>query len=293
MRPGSQRATTAPTVASSDFINSMTARSAAFSEVASKMSSLNGSLPSPGGRIQGGMELANRVEYLRCFKAVCIRRYQGLCRTWRRLLDPTGSGVVSFVPFCEAARLLGFQDVLCLWNLIDLNRVGYITLEEWEPVAFRNLIEFRDICLEQYGSLDLAFKYGIDLNKTKTMTLVDLQRFCEQHEFTGDLHALFAALDLRGTGLLTLQDLRFLERWEFEKRKLRKGRADLSYGCRSQRLQMRRPVPRQRLSEPRSARETTAAEPKERGRPEADEAARPQSKSDLTHILPEVVAVDF
>lgn len=109
---------------------------------------------------------------------------------------------------------MGFHNVVALWKLIDLNRSGFITLDNWDPVAFRNLMEFRDICLRQYGSLQLAFNYGMDVKGSRTVNLAELQRFCHDMEFTGNVHELFAALDERQSGFITVDELDFLSRWE-------------------------------------------------------------------------------
>lgn len=51
------------------------------------------------------------VQYAETFKAACKRKYGNMCRAWRILLNPGGNGRVSFVPFCNAARSMGFVNV--------------------------------------------------------------------------------------------------------------------------------------------------------------------------------------
>ena len=55
--------------------------------------------------------LEDGVQYAETFKAACRRKYGNMTRAWRILLDPGGNGRVSFVPFCNAARSMGFVNV--------------------------------------------------------------------------------------------------------------------------------------------------------------------------------------
>lgn len=55
--------------------------------------------------------LEDGVQYAETFKAACRRKYGNMTRAWRILLNPGGNGRVSFVPFCNAARSMGFVNV--------------------------------------------------------------------------------------------------------------------------------------------------------------------------------------
>ena len=58
--------------------------------------------------------LEDGARYTQRFKDCCRRKYSKLVRAWRILLDPGGNGRVSFVPFCNAARAMGFVNVSTL-----------------------------------------------------------------------------------------------------------------------------------------------------------------------------------
>ena len=58
--------------------------------------------------------LEDGARYTQRFKDCCRRKYGKLVRAWRILLDPGGNGRVSFVPFCNAARDMGFVNVSTL-----------------------------------------------------------------------------------------------------------------------------------------------------------------------------------
>ena len=55
--------------------------------------------------------LEDGARYTQRFKDCCRRKYGKLVVAWRILLDPGGNGRVSFVPFCNAARAMGFVNV--------------------------------------------------------------------------------------------------------------------------------------------------------------------------------------
>eukprot|EP00747_Dinoflagellata_sp_TGD_P166377 gnl/TRDRNA2_/TRDRNA2_189081_c0_seq1.p1 gnl/TRDRNA2_/TRDRNA2_189081_c0~~gnl/TRDRNA2_/TRDRNA2_189081_c0_seq1.p1 ORF type:complete len:440 (+),score=42.06 gnl/TRDRNA2_/TRDRNA2_189081_c0_seq1:62-1381(+) len=151
------------------------------------------------------------------FKACCIRKYGNLCRAWRQLLDPGGVGRVSFVQFCKAARLIGWCNVKPLWFGLDADKSGFITLGEWDPVAFRNVSEFREICYKEYGGMDTAFLFGMDRTHSHTVTLQELKEWCNEMEYSGDVPRLFHALDGPKHGFLTLDCLDFLSKWQGER----------------------------------------------------------------------------
>ena len=69
------------------------------------------SLESTGRRKALLSTLEDGAHYTQRFKDCCRRKYGNLVRAWRILLDPGGNGRVSFVPFCNAARQMGFVNV--------------------------------------------------------------------------------------------------------------------------------------------------------------------------------------
>jgi Ca2+-binding EF-hand superfamily protein len=150
------------------------------------------------------------------FRDTCIRKYTTLCLAWRLLLDADGVGRVAFVPFCTKARFIGFREPKRLWRVLNTHRTNFLTLDEWDPVAFRNLYEFRGICLKQFGTMDTAFKFGMDKSGSSTCTMSELVRFCDDHDFSGDVKELFEALDMHQHGFITCDELEFLAKWEGE-----------------------------------------------------------------------------
>jgi len=159
----------------------------------------------------------NSLGILEDFKTACLRKYERLCRAWRLLLDPGGVGRVPFGAFCNAARTIGQWDLPRIWSGLDVNQSGFITLDEWDPIAFRNLSEFRDICYREFGGMDAGFDFGMDHDSARKVDLRKVERFCERFDFAGDPRALFEALDVHRHTFIIKDDLEFLVRWQGER----------------------------------------------------------------------------
>jgi len=157
------------------------------------------------------------IEYVEKFEDACRRRYSTLILTWRWLLDYEGVGRVTFQSFSKNAREMGFKEPKRLWSYLNTRKTSFLTLDEWDPMSFRCLFEFRSVCLEQYGGMDTAFKFGMDKTGSRTCTMPEMEQFCEDNEFSGDVKALFASLDMRQKTFITLDDLDFLMKWEGQK----------------------------------------------------------------------------
>lgn len=158
------------------------------------------------------------IQYVEKFQDACRRKYTTLILTWRWLLDYEGVGRVTFQGFSKSARdVMGFKEPKRLWAYLNTRKTSFLTLDEWDPMSFRVLFEFRSICLEQYGGMDHAFKFGMDRTGSRTVTVRELERFCEDHEYSGDVKALFQTLDMRQKMFITIDDLDFLAKWEGQK----------------------------------------------------------------------------
>lgn len=154
------------------------------------------------------------VQYAETFKAACKRKYGNMCRAWRILLNPGGNGRVSFVPFCNAARSMGFVNVSTLWRHLDVKSSGFITLDNWDPHAYRVLMEFREICRSEFGGLSEAFRFGMNKSGSGACYRPEFDQFLADFEFAGDNQVLWDALDKDGGGFITVDELHFLSRWE-------------------------------------------------------------------------------
>lgn len=170
------------------------------------------------------------------FQEICVRKYRSLILAWRWLLDVDGVGRVAFTVFCQSAKSIGFREPKRLWSVLNTRKTSFLTLDEWDPTSFRNLFEFRGICLEQFGGMETAFIFGMDRTGSRTVTLPELQRFCNDFDFSGDVKLLFTALDMHQHGFITLDELEFMAKWEGEKH----GHLERHFDFQYSRLNMRK-----------------------------------------------------
>lgn len=153
------------------------------------------------------------------FRSECCRLHKSNVLSWRRLLDPEMLGRVSLVQFCRKTKLIVFTheqgrvDVRAVFYYLDRRGTGYLTLEDWDEATFRHLMLFRQLCIEEYCTMEKAFKHGMDLTGSATVDLATLTEFAEDYEYSGDVGALFKALDLRCKGYLVEDDIVFLANW--------------------------------------------------------------------------------
>lgn len=146
------------------------------------------------------------LDELEAFRFGCIRKFGSLCKTWRTALDPECVGKISYSQFHQFARKMGFKGQH-LWPVLDANRLGFITLKGWDPVGFHHLREFKAAYKDFFGSLDMAFEFGMDQSRSATVTLKELKKFCERIDFSGNVEAVFKALDKQAKGFLAFDDL--------------------------------------------------------------------------------------
>jgi len=175
------------------------------------------------------------LEYTDKFKDICKRKYTTLIHAWRWLLDYEGVGRIAFSTFCKTAKSIGFREPKRLWAVLNTRKTSFLTLDEWDPVAFRNLFEFRGICYEQFGTMETAFKFGMDRTGSSTITMQELTRFCDDYDFSGDVQVLFEALDMHKHRYITLDELDFLRKWEGEKHGHLERHFDFQYSRLNQR----------------------------------------------------------
>ncbi|OLP77643.1 hypothetical protein AK812_SmicGene42283 [Symbiodinium microadriaticum] len=161
--------------------------------------------------------LEDGARYTQRFKDCCRRKYGKLVVAWRILLDPGGNGRVSFVPFCNAARAMGFVNVSTLWRHLDVKCTGFLTLDSWDPHSYRVLMEFREICRSEFGGVVEAFKFGMNRTGSGACYKKEFEQFLKNFEFSGDYQILWDALDKDRGGFITVDELFFLARWQGER----------------------------------------------------------------------------
>ncbi|CAE8606251.1 unnamed protein product, partial [Polarella glacialis] len=97
------------------------------------------------------------------FRKMLISRYGTVAAGWRMGLDRDGNGRVSFGELCLCCRDMGFHGNLRkLWMELDADHGGFISLNELDPAAFKDLEDFKCLCYEKFGNMIAAWEQGLN-----------------------------------------------------------------------------------------------------------------------------------
>jgi len=132
-------------------------------------------------RAQIDAENASKLMAASClkdFKDNLIMRFGTIVTAWRAVLDTDGNGRLSFGELCNALRQMSYHgDMTQLWNELDKDSSGLISLDELDPDAETRLRDFREYLAGHYDGLENAWLKGFDTDNTKR---VDADQFVER-----------------------------------------------------------------------------------------------------------------
>jgi len=148
-------------------------------------------------------------------KALLLKTHKNHLKAWRHILDVDASNHCNYDEFEAACKKIGYRgDVPGAWRALDTDLSGYITLQEIDPVSSETLMEFRRWCDEEFGGVRSAF--GVfDTSGDNEVTYTEFRRSCRIYGFDGNVKTLFYALDSEKNGTLSVEEVVFLDEWEF------------------------------------------------------------------------------
>mmetsp|Transcript_88057 Transcript_88057/g.188980 ORF Transcript_88057/g.188980 Transcript_88057/m.188980 type:complete len:788 (-) Transcript_88057:131-2494(-) len=150
-------------------------------------------------------------------KALLVNKYKNNLNAWRQALDTDGSNHCTFSEFERCFKKIGYSgDVAGAWRHLDDDLSGFITLHEIDPEAGDTVATFKRWCDEQFGNIKSAFEV-FDDGGNGEVSYREFRRACHIYGFKGDqVKVLFRALDAEGSGALTMDEIAFLDSWEFK-----------------------------------------------------------------------------
>lgn len=141
------------------------------------------------------------------------RRYGNPVRTWF-VLDPEANMKLGARQFERKCMEIGFRgNIPALWKYIDKSGDGVITLLELHTLSALELARFKLLIRERFkDSMADAFRY-LDSNHSGRVNRVMFVARMQTARYAGKAGRLFDLLDRPGLGMLTIQNLSFLETW--------------------------------------------------------------------------------
>lgn len=109
---------------------------------------------------------------------------------------------------------IGFRgNIPALWKYIDKSGDGVITLLELHNISAMELARFKLLIRERFkDSISDTFRF-LDSNRSGRVNRVLFVARMQTARYTGKAGRLFDLLDKLGLGMLTIQNLSFLDRW--------------------------------------------------------------------------------
>lgn len=148
------------------------------------------------------------------FKATLLNYYSSYLKAWRLLLDRDGSNSVGWEEFESAARRIRFRGNLAgAWRSFDDDISGTISLKEIDGPTYDALAEFKAWADEEFGTVKLAFGV-LDQDGSGDFSLREWQKTLASYGFQGDSRHLFTTLDMDDEGMVSLDEVAFLDEWE-------------------------------------------------------------------------------
>lgn len=159
-------------------------------------------------------ESPNAAKARKVFRKTLLVRYPCVLAAWREL-DPNKHGRIAFFDFCRACRNLGCDnEAKSLWNALDADGDGFITLFDIDGRLSELLHEFADAMKASCGSAEAAWKQFFCTNGMGRCPVELFTKSCGKAGFEGDIPAVYDALNVDRTPTgVSFQDFVLLDKW--------------------------------------------------------------------------------
>jgi Ca2+-binding EF-hand superfamily protein len=180
----------------------------------------------PPGYLYGD---ADQPAYAR-FKEILLGRFKdNAILAWRKGLDKDSSMRVNWAEFqtaCRRLKAVSAAQVPGIWRILDTYLCGYVSIDQFDHRAFELLGGFRLWVLKNFGTM-IGLMQALDDGKEEDRIIsLSLKEFAagmieiaERQSLpltADDVEYLYNGLDLDGQGLISPDELLFLETWEMD-----------------------------------------------------------------------------
>lgn len=140
------------------------------------------------------------------FRTFLKARFGSIIAGWRAI-DLEGNGRLSFQELCRACRSLGYHGNLRkLWDELDRNGDGHITVGEIDPEVGETIGAFKLALMNAYGDMLTAWREGVDINNSGRIEEEEIRLCCERLGLSLDHRKVFRMLAPHGSLGVTLKD---------------------------------------------------------------------------------------
>jgi hypothetical protein len=149
------------------------------------------------------------------FRMIMCQKYRSMLGAWR-VLDPLGQGRLSFFDFCKACKNLGgLCNARALWEAIDTNKDGFVSLGEIDPELGELLEGFASKLIERCGSAREAWDKHFNRGGPRGRCCFELfTQVAAKLGYTGDATVVFEQLNVdHCPSGISFKDFQLLDKW--------------------------------------------------------------------------------
>ncbi|CAJ1326964.1 unnamed protein product, partial [Effrenium voratum] len=148
-----------------------------------------------------------------------LQVYKTYLKAWRQALDEDNSNRCTWPEFQAACRKVSFTgDVPGAWRSLDTDLAGSITLQEIDKDSSAVLATFKKWADDNFGGIRSAFVV-FDADGSNSVTLREWRHACRIYGFNQGASSLFKQFDTENNGSLALEQVAFLDDWDFQPEK--------------------------------------------------------------------------
>lgn len=135
------------------------------------------------------------------------RRFGSMLTAWMLCLDRHRVGTLGVMAFCRGLREMGFRgNARVIFDELDENSNGTVSLEELDPVCWHLLITFHT-CVEEYGGFLKLWEFVERDRKRREIQLSEFQAACDELNYSLSAEKLFQELDIDRSGSLSYDEV--------------------------------------------------------------------------------------
>lgn len=150
------------------------------------------------------------------FSLFARRRFGNAIRLYFEI-DPEETMRVGAMQFARACEEIGYRgNVSTLWRYLDKDNSGQITLQDLDSKATAVLADFKLWVQEKFDDSTDKLMRAVDDNGRNRVTKVEFVDSLQKCGFPGStktIKRLFDLLQRRAGGIMTMEDITFLEKW--------------------------------------------------------------------------------